>query len=422
MMVDTLQKSGYWKRHLLAALALMFVLLLGVLSCSKAMPGSMMDKGANANGEDPGTVDSSGSGNGSTALQFPSAFFSDAALVKAGSASTVIMDRLVALINAADKDAHLYVNIYQFDYAPVIDALKQAYNRGVILHLMVDSSKESSETKNAAVFTTFRSLLSSPSELVTIDNDNGSSAINHHKHMLFSRLTVNGETYENVVFTTSENFTTRELTVLEDAVMFSDQGLYEAFVDNWNKMAAKALSGMKSFTFSQYTTSDGALQASFFPARENGAWNNHYMVADFLDSLDGDYSQDTIQVGMDQWSDGQIAVFDKLIALHDKGAEVQFIIRNESDGGLGTKFLAKLHAYQDAGGKVLILPDDQIIHSKYMLVNATISGKKRKVVLVGSLNYINPATQHNNNLLLKIENESLFKAYQDNYKAIQDMY
>lgn len=353
---------------------------------------------------------------------FPVTYFSDVAKVKAGEPSLRIMNALVELVDGALPGSDIFMNIYEIDYIPLVRALEAAQKRGVLLHLMIDSSKAASWKKNKVAVTALKAVIRAPGELVLIDNDNGVNAINHHKHLLFSRVKLRGNLIRNAVFTTSENFTNRELTVLEDAILFSDPDMYNAFIENWHKMKQLALSGMKRFAFGSFYSNSGAVQAQFFPERMAGSWDGHYQVADFLDSLDGHFDKDTIRVGMDQWSDGQLEILEKLMSLHDKGAQIEIIVRNEHSIGLGSGFLGKLHAFKDRGAEVLILPDDQIIHSKFMMVQGQISGKQRKVLLVGTLNYTNPATQHNNNLLLKIEDPEVFAKYRANFKNIQEAY
>ena len=400
-------------------LLLLFVVLTW-LGCSK-------DKKTAAPVSAPDSKDTSGvvEDQPDNALGIPGAYFSDASKVRRLASATEIMDKLIACIDATPKGAVIHVNVYEFDYTPVMLALQRAYERGVQLQLMVDSSNETTWRTNQATVEHLRNFIRSPSNLVLVHNDISSNSTNHHKHVLFSALNEGGYSFKNVVFSTSANFTARELTVLEDAVVLSDPDLYAAFVANWQAMERHARSGMKDFTYRTFHSLDGATSAYFFPRRVNGALDGKYNIPEILDQLDeAGYSQDTLLIGMDRWSDGsvQLGIVDRLIRMTEQGAHVEVITRYEGGPGLGTALTAKLKALRQKGATVLFLPKPHIIHSKYMLIKGRWRGARHRVLINGTLNWANSATQYTNNVLLVLMDSPLFDQYLNNYQAIKKAY
>ena len=349
----------------------------------------------------------------------PAAYFTSPSKIKAKVPSTEIMDQLIACIDGTTKGAVIYVNIYEFDYLPVSLALKSAYERGVQLKVMIDSSKASSREGNKQTLQMFRALLQAPSELISINNHSWPNAINHHKDVLFSKVNLEGKQYEHVVFVTSHNFTAAQMKVTQDAVILSDKGLYEACIDNWNKMRALSHEGMKDFEFNTYAAPGGKRTAFFYPKRHNGAWDGSYLVMDLLDEQLRDLSHDTIMIMMSRWSDGQLAIVDKLEALQKKGAHIEIITRYEGGSGLGEELTRKLKDLDAADFEVLFLPKPYIVHSKYMLIKGVWNGQPHTIIMNGSLNWTNPSTQHNNNLVLFLVDSPLFSPYEHNFRQVR---
>src|SRR5690606_29587978 len=134
---------------------------------------------------------------------------------------------LIEFIDATPKGEIIYVNIYEFNYMPVALALGRASQRGVRLNIMADSSKEDSWNQKKATIQYLRSEITLPSKIVMLHNDIAAGAINRHKYVVFSAVTVQGQKFNHVVFSASMNFATNQVKVLQDAVVLSDEPLYE---------------------------------------------------------------------------------------------------------------------------------------------------------------------------------------------------
>lgn len=132
-------------------------------------------------------------------ITLPEAIFTEPARIKDGMKSTVIYDRVTELVDATPGDASICISIYQFyDFKYLVDALKRAFSRNVKLHIMVDMSNHDAGliSKNRVTVDALRAL-GDDVEIVLVDNDAGSIAINHNKFILFSQLSTDEGTLEN---------------------------------------------------------------------------------------------------------------------------------------------------------------------------------------------------------------------------------
>lgn len=255
--------------------------------------------------------------------------------------------------------------------------------------------------------------------MVTVNNDNYTDAINHEKYALFSEVDMPDGIAKNVVFATSHNFIPSATKKVNDAVIMTNKGLYDAFLDNWEHVKSLAKHGMINFTYEKDPIGD-SITAFFFPRRENGKWDGKDNIMEQLDLLDKDsYSQDTVNVFMAFWSGDRIRIADKLLDLQQKGVTVQVITRS-IDQGVSADVISRLKDIHNAGGYVKILDiNKENDHSKCMLIKGVIDGKAQRIILTGSHNYTDGALEYNNEFLLMLKNSMLFPAYWNYYKTLQ---
>lgn len=348
------------------------------------------------------------------AVHIQKALFTDPAKVKTVSSSTVIMDELIKYFDHAPAGSKIHFSIFGFSYQPLIDAIKRAQQRGVEINAMIDYSREETIKENAKPIDELRKALRSPSRVITVKSDAGSSSINHHKHALFSEVNLPEGTAKNVVFSTSHNFSLADTRKVQDAVVISDDGLYNAFLGNWNDMASRAQSGMKNFTYRTYETD--SLNAFFFPRRKNGAWDGSDTVIDILNKI-SDYQNATVQVGMSDWVVSRIITAQKLTELREKGVNVQVIAKDKAD----PEILDELNKLKSKGGDVKILKMPVNIHSKFILIKGTWDGKPQEILITGTHNFTTNALRNNNEVILLFKNNPLFKDYQDYFAKLKQV-
>lgn len=352
-------------------------------------------------------------------LALPAAVFTDPVQVSQGQASPAIMDQLVALIDATPEKATIHLAIYLFSHPAVVEALKRANKREVQLNLMLDMSRDDSQEENPATISLLRQL-NTHTDLVICDSDAGSTAINHNKFVLFSAIQTSKGPVEKVVFQTSHNFTLSDSRKMQDALILSHPGLYQAYVTYWQDMKAKAVAGMKDFYYREYEDASQGLTAFFFPKRRGGAYYGDDTIIEILNDI-SDPASATIQVGMSDWVASRKNVLDKLTQLQEQGARVEIVAKSSVD----PEILAGLQSLRQQGAFVKIYNmtvsgQPKInIHAKFMLLQGKWQGQQSTLLVTGSHNFTTNALRSNNEALLMLKNHGLFADYQDYYARLK---
>lgn len=347
----------------------------------------------------------------------PLAVFTDPVKLSEGKASTVIMDKLVECVDASVEGSTIHVSVYLFNYVPLRAALANAHNRNVHVNVIIDHSKESSQSSNYETIKFLEPVLKEGSKLIQFNNDVSSTAINHHKYVLFSEIKLKDKIYKDVVFCTSANFTVRETKFLEDAVILSHSGLYAAAKHNWEVMQERTPSGMKDFEYDVFKSTKGNLEAHFFPRRHEGVWDGHHTIMELLTDYTQGLKDVTVRIGMSMWSDANIMIADKLLSLQKEGAKIEVISR--ATDNVGKKVKEKLSELESKGGYVLLLKEPGLIHSKFTLIEGIREREIETYIMNGTLNFINPELKNNNNLLLILKNNEMYQDYVDNFNKIK---
>ncbi|WP_113635403.1 phospholipase D-like domain-containing protein [Nubsella zeaxanthinifaciens] len=355
-------------------------------------------------------------------ISFPEAVFTDVATIAKGGSSPTIMNKLIALVDNTPAGQSIHMSIYMITYQPLMDALKNAETRGVNLHIIVDMSRSDPQTTNASSLPWLQNNLTN-SEIVVTTNDVSSNAINHHKHVLFSGITTTAGLVTNVTFQTSHNFTTSDMSKVQDALIFNEADVYQAFLSNWNVMKQYAASGMRlNFTYTAFDFPSINTKLAFFPRIVGGVHDGSDNILESLNALT-DVANAKIRVAMSDWTDSRPAIVDKLIALRNQGATIEVFAKDAA----GTQTKAKLNQLKALGATVRIFnlsTDGQAvfnIHAKMMLIEGTWNGQSNaKIILTGTHNYTDGALKTNNEVLVTLINSSLFNAYSTYFNSIKE--
>ncbi len=355
-------------------------------------------------------------------IQLNKVIFTDPAKVKLRQEnSTEIFDQLIKYFDAASVGSVVYVNIYLVDYIPIINAVIKAHEKGVKVHMLVDRSRAESIETNVSAIQKLQGKLTGQSSFTIVNNDissGTSGSINHLKYVLFADLQTDEGNVKNVVFSTSSNFTAADMKKIQDAVVISDESLYSAFKVNWAHVQSFASGGMSAYNYQTYGSSNGDINAYFFPRRLNGAYEGNDTIIEILDKI-SDYGNTTVQVGMSDWSDTRVNVVQKLIALQEKGVRIEVIAKSSSGALIHTE-LQKLKA-KGAYVNILVLPVN--IHAKFMLIKGMWDGKPNsEVIVTGTHNFTSNALKVNNEVILLLRNNLLFSEYQNYYNKLKNTF
>lgn len=365
-------------------------------------------------------ITSSGQGNGGAEIQVPGkeisfnkVVFPDPITINKRESDTRIMDSLIRYVHYTPKDEIIHVSIYLFSYAPLVDEIIAAHHRGVNIQLIVDNGRTDSEVENKETVLRLMGSLRAPSRLISFKSDASGNAINHDKYALFSRINLPEGFVRNVVFNTSHNFILDGTKKIQDAIIISNEKLYQAFLDNWNDIASRAKSGMKNFTYKEVDLD--SIKAYFFPRRLGGNWDGKDTFLEIFDKI-SDYKNANIRVAMSDWS--RVEVAQRLTELQQLGAKVEVIGKDKSDAAV----LTELNNLKNAGGYVKIIKmSEKNTHSKITIINGTWEGRKQQVVFCGSHNYTYNALKNNNEVMLMLKSSKIVRDYNDYFDQLKSV-
>ncbi|SOD13818.1 phospholipase D-like domain-containing protein [Pedobacter xixiisoli] len=362
-------------------------------------------------------------GSAQVNISFPEVAFTDVKSIAKGSSSSVIMNRLIALVDNTPAGESIYISIYMINYQPLMDALKNAETRGVNLHIIVDMSRSDPQVTNATSLPWLQSNLAN-SEIIVTTNDVSTNAINHHKHALFSGVNTTSGLVSNVTFQTSHNFTNSDMGKIQDALIFNEADIYQVFLANWNVMKQNASSGMRlNFVYTAHDFAAINTKLAFFPRIVAGVYDGGDNILENLNAIT-DVPNAKIRIAMSDWTDSRPAIVDKLIALRNQGATIEVYAKDAA----GTQTKAKLNQLKTLGATVRIFnlsTDGQAvfnIHAKMMLIEGTWNGQPNvKVILTGSHNYTDGALKTNNEVLVTLINSPLFNTYDAYFNSLSEV-
>jgi len=326
-----------------------------------------------------------------------------------------ILDTLIEYIKHSPESENVYINCARLDYVPILNAIKKAFKEGVNFHIIVDYNAPLNKTRNQAAIDQLGALfLNSASEIIPYVSDvtdiGSSYAKNHQKYAIFSKVEFEKSFTKYIVLVTSRNFMNTG-DKAQDAVIMSSEGLYNAFLSNWEAMSTPSLSG-KNFVYAEDKVGD-SLKAIFFPRIfGNDQWDGKDPIVETLDGL-SDFTADTIAVAMAGWTTGRKDIIRKLKDLVVNGATVEVITME------GNSVKKELEQLETSGAFLRLLPRSKAIHTKMMLIKGIWRGERTTIILCGSHNYTGSALKLNNEDLIMFKNSILFDDYWQYFQILK---
>lgn len=351
----------------------------------------------------------------------PEAVFTDPKFISQGLSSSTIINNLMSLINATPKEASIYISIYLFKDEPgLLTAIRNATERGVQVHVMLDRSDDN---YNASTVKALEAI-DKNMDIVEVYNRIKPAAINHNKFVIFSDISTKNGDIKNVVFTSSENWVPFTEKEIQNAVIVSNDGLFNAYLQYWKKMKVLADHQMINFEFMEYDDLNDGIMAFFYPKLKDGKYFEPDPIVHILDQIT-DPSATTIQIEMAFWTNYRIDIINKLSDLLEEGAKVEIVVRSNQPVYNALVDLANKGAYVKMFNYSNVSGVKQVqIHSKIMLIQGEWNGKKTHLVIAGSENYGDGPLKYsnNNNILLSSYNfkyPKVFEAYEQNFDEIK---
>jgi HKD family nuclease len=353
------------------------------------------------------------------------AIFTSPGLISKKESDTQIMDALIKYLKRTPKGARVYISTYLFYYKPLVEALKKACRRKVRIKLLMEDYSRAGKIDNLSTYRQLKSVFRNykHSDILFIHSDAAPhyrlDAKNQQNYALFSKVDLPQGLVKHLVFTTSQNFIPNGTKKANDAVIMTNNGLYDSFLDNWKEMKSRAFSGMKNFTYKVTDVGD-SITTFFFPRRKNGKWDGKNTIVEQLEKLNkSGYGKDTVHVLMASFSgvNGE-QIAKKLTALKQKGVTVEVIA-----GKLSKAVESELKELEGKGGYLKVInKGKQGLHSKTMLIKGVWDGKPQRIILTGSGDYSTHALKYNNEFLLLLKNSALFSDYWKNWDGVNQSF
>ncbi|GGR76106.1 hypothetical protein GCM10010252_13320 [Streptomyces aureoverticillatus] len=355
------------------------------------------------------------------------------------AAQHAIRTRLIELTDAAVPGSTIKVAVYHVWEAPVVDALLNARERGVNVQILLDSTSRTDRPNNpsyaklAATLGTNAAKKSfvalCPTDKSCLGDPRHGKSIMHNKFWLFSE--VKGAR-DVVVQTTSNSTPSAHTKFFNDALLLPDNpAMYDAFAEYFDDMVRK---DWRSWDYR--TASNGLYKAYFFP--REGTVNETDTMYSVLNNVSCTYKdangvkrQTKVRASIFKITRKQIA--DKLVSLKKAGCAVDLVYAEtdsaKSQGGTPGTWEAlhkpggpSLRCYNDdrdplVPGQKLTTP--YIIHSKYVLIDGVYDGKRNKVSFTGSQNYTAPALRENDEVIVKVDDDSVHDTYRRHFDRVK---
>ncbi len=370
-----------------------------------------------------------------------------------GTPDATLENKVLELINGTPAGARIRIAMYQWSRANVANAVVKASRRGVDIQIVLDreanyvksstarlaapaadgiadeddddvdaetspvvddddteSLQALAVARNASVLNPAVKILTSqlPSGSVTFctrgDGSCQGTHINHNKIYTFS--TTGGA--KRVVVQSSANLTTHHL---HNALVISrgDEDLYNAYVGYFNDLKKHVEH------LDYYRSERGSHTIAYqFPRKAGDT------IVSILDNVHCT-SNSHIYIAMAFFTSDRSAIADQLVAKKHAGCDVRVNMRHAGTN-VSQSIITKL---VNGGVNVGLYPAGHgtNIHSKYLIVDSAYATNgaypHRKLVWTGSHNYTAGALRHNDEALLRVDDQGVFDAFVANWKAMR---
>jgi phosphatidylserine/phosphatidylglycerophosphate/cardiolipin synthase-like enzyme len=322
-----------------------------------------------------------------------------------------ILDQVVQMIKDTPKGATIRAAIHSLSDNKVQRALQHAHERGVHVVVVQDGKNKRGEDPSGRELA---KALNTPNKYgekgVNVWGKDGAitndkSGIMHTKLMLFSKTKVNGVEAKDVSWFGSANFTaqTGAKTFNNTLTVADDKNLYKGFKDYFQDLREKKHVKGNDY-FDGHGRGAGRGDKVKFYASPDA---NHDPVAKILNDIKPKGAKVLVDQAMIFNSRGNLVK--KLADLKEHGADVR-VVANHIHGDMRRE-LRKAHIPLSIAKT----------HDKTIAINADLKSDKGndkvKMVVTGSHNWTKSANTKNDELLVSVKDDSLFKQYKKHFET-----
>jgi phosphatidylserine/phosphatidylglycerophosphate/cardiolipin synthase-like enzyme len=179
---------------------------------------------------------------------------------------------------------------------------------------------------------------------------------------------------------------------------------------------------MKDFEYREYKDNAAGIEAHFLPKRKEGVAYGGDSIIELLDEIENPASA-TVRVGMSDWTSTRMNIVEKLTELRSQGAKVEVIVKSSIADEIlvALRELEKQGAYLKVYNMTSSSQTKVNIHSKFILIDGSLKGKKTKLLLTGSHNFTQNALRNNNEVMLKLWDSPLYQTYETTFSQLKNI-
>ena len=321
-------------------------------------------------------------------------------------------EKLLKILKVAKPGSSIHATMFKSDNVEMAEAFTQAQQKGVKVHIILDGIQTE---KKYSKFT--KVLIEGlPKENLTICQPKGclGPKSNHNKFYLFSDTSLG----RNITIQSSANLSKGHHYRFNDmTIIYSDQKLYDSYLKYWVDMSAgiKIPDYMQTINGQGLSDTEGLIKTWWSPSIDlesdpfllTLSKTNCEKDADHRISLSHSYFKQKRAA----------AILTELLRLNAEGCKVEMALRADKDHNQMHEELKKA---KKAGIEVslthYILNSGVDIHSKIILIDALVSGERKKVVFAGSSNIKDGTLLSNDETIIRFISDGLYEAYLKYFK------
>ncbi len=340
-----------------------------------------------------------------------------------GQSTTTIEDKIAKMIQDSAPHSLIRVSLYTVSREQIVNELVYASQRGVNVKIILDGkNRKLSIKENNIIHFLKKNLICNDitNDCLTICKGPlgigygcRGIAINHNKFFLFSKL---NDGSENIVASTSANMNPGQLKMYNDLLIVkNDKSFFDRFMKYWSMLQQDDSTVFENPLVLKSTNSK--IKAYVFPR----VITEDPVIA-LLNRISCQLPNSIIRLAQSIFT--RKAVADKLSALESQGCKVEAIVRSDSGHESPSEYVKYI-----LKNSLTILPfrgllpekqTENSIHSKIILINASLDGSINKVplVLAGSHNLNASSLYFNDEILIELSNQAVFDNYNNFFNTI----
>jgi phosphatidylserine/phosphatidylglycerophosphate/cardiolipin synthase-like enzyme len=328
-----------------------------------------------------------------------------------GQPDSTLGDLIIELLEASPDDAVVRAAFFTFSHEPLAQAFADAMDRGVDVQMVLGNTSRYPGGGDWTAVALLRDYLGDALTICregqTVGGCMGEN-LHHNKFVTFSELS---DGSRHVVLQSSGNPTNFQRTQYDNIVtVYNDQPLYEAFTDYWKDLQTEQLNP----DYNRIEEGELDITVYFSPFSE-GEDDPVYPVYEDISRIDCERGGE-VYLAMAFFTDYRAPIAQRLRRMDQEGCQIHALLRHSDINSPGQEIMGLLNQGDvDLG----YFPEEEEIqlHSKYLVYRGVYRDEEeeKSVVWTGSHNYTFSALYRNDEVLMRIVDDTLFEEFREDW-------